>query len=186
MASRGWVHVSELSHRRLGHPDELVRVGQAIDVRIEKLERDDRGRHRVSLSAKALERDPWIDANQEWAEGTLVKGRVTRLAAFGAFVELKPGVEGLVPIGELGGGRRLSHPREVLREGQDLTVRVLALDPQKRRISLTPAHEDEVVASEPSVREVLEAHKPKGKGDGFGAMAHFFERGKRRGDRDEG
>ncbi|MEM8933727.1 MAG: S1 RNA-binding domain-containing protein [Acidobacteriota bacterium] len=174
----GLVHVSELSHRRLGHPEELVTVGQSIEVRVEKLDRDDRDRIRVSLSAKALERDPWIDAMATWKEGTLAHGLVTRLQPFGAFVELQPGVEGLVPLGELGGGRRLSHPREVLKEGQELTVRVLGLDPQKRRISLTPAHDDEIASNEPSVREALDAHRPKGKG--FGAMAHFFEQGKQR------
>lgn len=173
----GLLHVSELSHQRVGHPSELVSQGQVIEVRITKLEKGKDGRDRVSLSRKALERDPWLDAMSKWGVGATTEGKVMRLESFGAFVELQPGIEGLLPIGELGSGRHLNHPREVLEKGQTLTVRVLSLDPERRRISLAPVSEAELIEAEPSVKEALERHKKEG--GGFGAMAHFFEKGKK-------
>ncbi|MCG8458144.1 MAG: S1 RNA-binding domain-containing protein, partial [Holophagales bacterium] len=174
----GLVHVSQLSHRRVDHPSDLLEVGQELDVQVTALAKGKDGRDRVSLSVKALERDPWLDAMARYDEGSTHRGEVRRLESFGAFVELEAGVEGLLPIGELGGGRRLSHPREVLRVGQRLGVRVLALDPGKRRIRLGPVDEAEMAEAEPSVREALERHRAEGRG--FGSMAHFFEKGRKR------
>lgn len=174
----GLMHVSELSHRRVAHPSELLKVGQEVEVRITKLEQGKDGRDRVSLSMKALERDPWLDAVSKWAEGTVATGKVMRLEAFGAFVELEPGVEGLVHISELGGGRRIHHPREVLEKGQGLAVRVLGVDGARKRISLQPVEGGEGVEDGPSVRELLDQHRSTG--EGFGAMAAFFEKGGRK------
>ncbi|MEO1087722.1 MAG: S1 RNA-binding domain-containing protein, partial [Acidobacteriota bacterium] len=110
----GLVHVSELSHQRVEDPRSYLKVGQTVEVKVTRLERRPDGRDRISLSRKALERDPWIDAHQRFVEGRILEGTVRRLESFGAFVELEPGIEGLVHISELGGGRRLNHPREVL------------------------------------------------------------------------
>ncbi|MEO1367574.1 MAG: S1 RNA-binding domain-containing protein, partial [Acidobacteriota bacterium] len=166
----GLVHVSELSHQRVEDPRSYLKVGQTVEVKITRLERRADGRDRISLSRKALERDPWIDAHQRFVEGRILEGTVRRLESFGAFVELEPGIEGLVHISELGGGRRLNHPREVLDIGQGLAVRVLNLDATKKRIALAAAERAEVDAAEPSVRELLEAHRGE-KGGGFGTLA---------------
>ena len=164
----GLVHVSELSHRRVGNPRDEVRIGETLEVKVTRLERRQDGRDRISLSRKALERDPWLDAHKRFAVGSSFEGTVRRLESFGAFVELEPGVEGLAHISELGTGRRLNHPREVLEVGQTLAVRVLNLDADKKRISLTVVDRQELEADEPSVRDLLDQHK--GAGGGFGTL----------------
>ncbi|MEM6796998.1 MAG: S1 RNA-binding domain-containing protein, partial [Acidobacteriota bacterium] len=97
---------------------------------------------------------------------------VQRLESFGAFVQLKPGVEGLVHISELGQGRRLNHPREVLQVGQKIPVRVLSLDPVKKRISLAPVHDAELASSEPAMRQLLDQHRTGEQG--LGSLAAAF------------
>ena len=170
----GMVHISELSHHRVAHPKDMLTVGQQVQVRVEKIERRRDGRDRIALSMKSLERDPWLDSMNRWAEGTTGEGKVMRLESFGAFVELEPGLEGLVHISELGAGRRINHPREVLKAGQSLAVKVLSLDAQKKRISLAPVHDADVPESGPSVRELLESRRENS--EGFGSMADFFKK----------
>ncbi|MEM1182029.1 MAG: S1 RNA-binding domain-containing protein [Acidobacteriota bacterium] len=173
----GLVHVSELSHRRVDDPRSELKVGQSLEVKVTSLERRPDGRDRISLSRKALERDPWLDAHRRFVEGKILEGTVRRLESFGAFVELEPGIEGLVHISELGRGRRLNHPREVLEIGQSLSVRVLNLDSTKKRIALAAAERAEVDAAEPSVRQMLEEHR--GNQGGFGTLADALrKRGK--------
>jgi small subunit ribosomal protein S1 len=92
---------------------------------------------KISLSLKALAEDPWRAATAGLAEGATVRGTVTRLQQFGAFVEIAPGVEGLVHISELGAGRRVNHPKEVVKVGQEVEVTVLGVDLDKRRVSLS-------------------------------------------------
>lgn len=171
----GLVHVSELSHRRVENPRDEVRVGEPMEVKITRLERRADGRDRISLSRKALERDPWLDAHRRFAEGRSFEGKVRRLESFGAFVELEPGVEGLAHISELGSGRRLNHPREVLELGQTLAVRVLSLDAEKKRISLAAVDPRELDATEPSVRDLLDQHR----GAGFGTLGEALRKKKR-------
>ncbi|MDA8021262.1 MAG: S1 RNA-binding domain-containing protein [Thermoanaerobaculia bacterium] len=177
----GLVHVSELSHQRVGHPKELLEIGQQVDVKILDIDRDPKGRDRISLSRKALERDPWLDAVQNWPEGKTAEGKVKRLESFGAFVELQPGVEGLVHISELGRGRRIHHPREVLEPGQTLGVRVLKLEAERQRISLQPLDASEFRGDgDPSVQEdVADALRRHQKDGSFGSMAHFFKSAKK-------
>jgi small subunit ribosomal protein S1 len=91
----------------------------------------------VSLSLKSLASDPWRDATAALKEGARVKGKITRLQPFGAFVEVALGVEGLVHISELGAARRINHPKEVVSEGQEVEATVLAIDHDKRRLSLS-------------------------------------------------
>jgi small subunit ribosomal protein S1 len=137
----GLLHVSEIGFSRLTDPKEALAVGQELEVQVIKIEKgkDEKRPERISLSRKALERDPWRDAADRFAEGAVVPGRVVRLESFGAFVELAPGLEGLVHISELGAGRRVNHPKEVAQIGQDVQVRVLGVDKGKRRISLSMA-----------------------------------------------
>ena len=112
-------------------------MGDEIEVQVIKIEKGKDGRDRISLSRRSLERDPWKDVAERFAEGTEVTGRVMRLETFGAFVEIAPGIEGLVHISEMGAGRRLQHSREAAELGQEVRVRVLGVDPDKRRVSLS-------------------------------------------------
>jgi small subunit ribosomal protein S1 len=134
----GMLHVSELGFSRVDKPEDVLSLGQELDVAVLKIEPGEKG-ERISLSLKALANDPWRDATASLVEGTRVKGTITRLQPFGAFVEIAPGVEGLVHITELGAGRRINHPKEVVSVGQEVEASVLAVDHDKRRLSLSLA-----------------------------------------------
>jgi small subunit ribosomal protein S1 len=135
----GMLHVSEIGHGRTAHPQDVFTIGQEVEVQVIKIEKgkDEKRPERISLSRRALERDPWNDAASRFPEGTEATGRVMRLETFGAFVELAPGLEGLVHISEMGAGRRLNHSREAVEQGQEVQVRVLGVDTTRRRISLS-------------------------------------------------
>ena len=135
----GMLHVSEIGHSRTTHPQDVFTVGQEVEVQVIKIEqgKDEKRPERISLSRRALESDPWQDAASRFPEGTEATGRVMRLETFGAFVELAPGLEGLVHISEMGAGRRLNHSREAAEQGQEVQVRVLGVDTGRRRISLS-------------------------------------------------
>ena len=132
----GMLHVSELGFSRVEKPDDVLKLGQEIDVAVLKIEPGEKG-ERISLSLKALANDPWNDATAHLREGQRLKGTVTRLQPFGAFVEVAPNVEGLVHISELGAGRRINHPKEVVSVGQEVEAVVLGVDHEKRRLSLS-------------------------------------------------
>jgi small subunit ribosomal protein S1 len=133
----GLVHISQISHARVSDPAEALHEGQDVQVQILEIQNLGRGRdERISLSIKALAQDPWPAMAGTLAVGSDVTGKVARLADFGAFVELIPGVEGLVHVSELA-SRRLMHPREVVSEGDEITVRILDVNLQGRRISLS-------------------------------------------------
>jgi small subunit ribosomal protein S1 len=147
----GMLHVSELGFARVAHPSEALTVGQQVTVQILKIEKGDDPRRgeRISLSLKSLAQDPW-DSAELLREGARVKGTVQRVEQYGAFVELMPGVEGLVHVSELGAGRNVRHPRDVLKPGQVVEVTVKGVDRERRRVSLSleaPA-EDEGTAAE--------------------------------------
>ena len=131
----GMVHISEMAHHRLRHPSELVEVGQKVKVVVTQCEPDAEGRPRVGLSMKVLEPTPW-EKGLGILEGQIVRGKVTRITDFGAFVEVSRGVEGLVHVSEIS-YERIPHPRRLLQEGQDVDVRVLGIDHKRRRISLS-------------------------------------------------
>jgi len=134
----GLLPASEISFDRATRPDEVLVVGQPVTVQVMRVEKRDDARRpeQVSFSLKALERDPWQDAAAQFPAGTAVRGQVTRAEPFGAFVQLAPGVEGLIHISELGANRQLRHARDAVKPGDALEVVVLALEPDKRRISL--------------------------------------------------
>jgi len=155
----GMLHVSELGFTRVDKPEDVLRLGQELDVAILKVEPGEKG-DRISLSLKALANDPWRDATASLAEGARVKGTVTRLQPFGAFVEIAPGVEGLVHISELGAGRRINHPKEIVSVGQQVEATVLSVDHEKRRLSLSmaaskDASPDEIAAAAPKAPRTL-------------------------------
>lgn len=133
----GLVHISQISHARVSDPAELLQEGQEVRVQVLEIQNLGRGRdERISLSIKVLAQDPWPAAAATLQVGSDVDGKVARLADFGAFVELMPGVEGLVHVSELA-SRRLLHPREVISEGDVISVRILDVDLSRRRISLS-------------------------------------------------
>jgi small subunit ribosomal protein S1 len=131
----GMVHVSEVSRARIGHPSEILQPGQKVRVKILKMEPDKKGRQKISLSMKALEPDPW-DLEIPFQEGDVISGKVSRLADFGAFVEIIPGLDGLVHRSEIS-YEKVSHPSRVLNVGDTVQVRVLKIDEPNRKVSLS-------------------------------------------------
>ena len=138
----GLVHVSEISRGHVADPRDVLSVGQKVRVQVIKLDDIGGDRERISLSMKVLETDPWDKADEKWAVGSIVSGKVVRLTDFGAFVELSPGVDGLVHVSEIS-TERIDHPGSVLEPGQSVDVRILSVDPDGRRISLTMRPEGE-------------------------------------------
>jgi small subunit ribosomal protein S1 len=129
----GLVHRSELTYGRFNHPRDVVKVGDKVQVQVIDV---DEGRERINLSMKALTQDPWEGATERYSIGQHVKGKVTNLTNFGAFVELEPGLEGLVHVSEMSWTKRVRHPNEVLKEGDEVEAVILRIDPKDRRISL--------------------------------------------------
>jgi small subunit ribosomal protein S1 len=134
----GLLPASEISFSRATRPADVLSVGQPITVKVARIEkRDDPKRPlQISFSMKALDRDPWTEVAATLRAGSVTQGKVVRLEQFGAFVELAPGVEGLLHISELGAGRPIRHAREAVKPGDTLTVTVLSVDEERRRISL--------------------------------------------------
>jgi len=130
----GLLHVSDMSYARVNKPEDVVSEGDQVEVVVLKIDPDDR---RLSLGLKQAKPDPWTDAETKWPVDDIVTGRVVRLEPFGAFVQLEPGVDGLVPISELSYERRVHHPRELLGEGDTVKVRVMTVSEAERRISLS-------------------------------------------------
>src|ERR1051326_7483819 len=132
------IHVSELGHARASDPSEVLQVGQRVEAQVVKLEPDPKGgRGRVGLSLRALAPDPWATAADRFPPGTSVRGTVRRLEQFGAFVELAPGLDGLVHVSRLTLDRRVSHPRQIVTIGETVEVTVVEVDTAKRRIGLS-------------------------------------------------
>lgn len=152
----GLIHISELSFSRLATPEDAVAVGDVLPVVITAIETDKKGRLRISLSAKKAAADPWDTVDATVKAGEKTTGRVTRLADFGAFVEIAPGIEGLVHISEMSYAKRVNRPEEIVSQGQIVPVLVKDVDKVKKRVSL-------------SLRDV--------EGDPFGAAAEKYKPG---------
>lgn len=129
----GLVHVSEIAHERIGHPKEKLEKGDEIEVKVLKVDEE---QERVSLSIKETLPGPWDNVEDEFPAGSTVTGTVKRVADFGAFVELKPGVEGLVHISELA-HKHVETPHEVVANGEEVEVKVLDVDAERQRVSLS-------------------------------------------------
>jgi small subunit ribosomal protein S1 len=130
----GLLHISDLAWGRVGHPSEVLKVGDEIDVQILKI---DLVKDRISLGRKQMTTDPWTLVPANYAIGQTVQGRVLRLMNFGAFVELEPGVEGLLPLSEMSWTQHVRHPRDLLKEGDHVRVSILTLDAENRKLSLS-------------------------------------------------
>jgi small subunit ribosomal protein S1 len=131
----GLVHLSEISWKRVQHPSEVLKVGQEVEVEVLNVDRD---RKRIGLSIKRREADPWTLLKDKYKSGQLVSGTITKLTKFGAFakIEGEDDVEGLIHVSELA-DTRIDHPKSAVSEGQKVTLRVLKVDPDKRRIGLS-------------------------------------------------
>jgi small subunit ribosomal protein S1 len=129
----GLLHVTDMSHGRVTHPSELVHVGDEVTVKVLKFDRD---RERVSLGMKQLEPDPWETVAERYPMNSRVIGRVVNVTDYGAFVELEPGVEGLIHISEMTWSRRMKHPSKVVKPGDQVEAVVLEVHSKDRRISL--------------------------------------------------
>jgi small subunit ribosomal protein S1 len=129
----GLLHITDMSWGRIQNPSELFKVGDNIQVKVLKFDKD---RERVSLGYKQLIPDPWATVNERFALGTRVSGKVVSLTDYGAFLELEPGVEGLVHVSEMSWSKRVKHPSKMLNVGQDIEAVVLEVDSNNRRISL--------------------------------------------------
>ncbi len=129
----GLIHISELSWSHVNHPSEVVSIGDTVSVKVLDIDRD---RQRISLGLKQTQEDPWQKVLNEYKEGDVVEGKVTKIVAFGAFVQILPGVEGLVHISELA-QHHVESPAEVVRPGDELKVKILEVDDSRRRLSLS-------------------------------------------------
>ncbi len=129
----GLLHITDLAWKRVKHPSEVVNVGDEIEARVLRYDRD---RNRVSLGLKQLGEDPWVDLNRRYPEGTRLFGKVTNLTEYGAFVEIEEGVEGLVHVSEMDWTNKNIHPSKVTQVGDEVEVMILDIDPERRRISL--------------------------------------------------
>ena len=129
----GLLHVTDIAWRRINHPTEALSIGQTINVQVIRFNSETQ---RISLGLKQLETDPWDGVESKYPVGTVFKGRVTNIADYGAFVELEPGVEGLVHVSEMSWTKKNVYPGKIVSTSQEVEVMVLDVDPQKRRISL--------------------------------------------------
>ena len=129
----GLLHVTDIAWRRVNHPSEVLTIGQQVKVRIIKINHET---HRISLGMKQLQEDPWSNIETRYAVGQKLKGRVTNIADYGAFVELEPGIEGLIHVSEMSWTKKNVHPGKIVATSQEVEVQVLEVDASKRRISL--------------------------------------------------
>jgi len=145
----GLIHISELSWSHVNHPSEVLDIGQTVQVKVLDIDRE---RQRISLGLKQTQTDPWQQVLDSYREDDVVEGRVAKVVTFGAFVEILPGVEGLVHISELA-PHHVENPREVVSQGQAVNVRILEIDGERRRLSL-------------SLKRVEEGEQPVPRADG--------------------
>jgi small subunit ribosomal protein S1 len=129
----GLIHISELSWSHVNHPSEVLTIGQKVDVRVLDIDRE---RQRISLGLKQTQKDPWQQVFENRQVNEIVHGQVTKLVAFGAFVEIEEGVEGLIHISELA-QHHVEDPSEIVRPGQEVNVKIIEIDPERRRLSLS-------------------------------------------------
>ncbi len=129
----GLLHVTDMAWRRVNHPSEILTIGETVKVQVIKINKET---HRISLGMKQLQDDPWGNVEERFPLESIQKGRVTNITDYGAFVELEPGVEGLVHISEMSWTKKNLHPGKIVSTSQEVDVMVLEIDPSKRRVSL--------------------------------------------------
>jgi small subunit ribosomal protein S1 len=147
----GLVHISEMAWHHVEHPSEVVKEGESVKVKVLKVDPDN---ERISLSIKETERGPWEKVNEQFKVGDIVTGQVKRLAGFGAFVEIAPGIEGLVHISQIS-HKHIGTPQEVLKEGEDVKVKILDINSAEKRVSLSIKETEDAPASiKPEKQEI--------------------------------
>src|SRR5438034_322476 len=129
----GLLHITDMSYGRVSHPSELVHIGQEVEVKVLDIDWE---RERISLGLKQLEEDPWMALPQKYPVGTRIRGKVRNLTSFGAFVEIEPGIDGLIHISDMSWTKRVQHPSEVVKKGDEVDVLILNVDAENKRISL--------------------------------------------------
>ena len=153
----GLLHVTDISWQRINHPSEKLTLGDTIDVQIIKFNPETQ---RISLGMKQLEKDPWLSVGDRYAPETTVKGVVTNVTDYGVFVELEPGIEGLIYVSELSWVKKNMHPSKTVAPSEEISIKVLDVDPEKRRISLSLRqcvdNPWEAFAKERNVGDILE------------------------------
>ena len=140
----GLVHLSEISWDRIQHPTEVLKVGQEVKVKIISVDRE---KKRIGLSIRQLQNDPWVERIGLYEVGQLLEGTITRLTKFGAFARIEEDLEGLIHISEIS-ERRIDHPKEVLKEGETVTLRVIKIEPENHRIGLSIRRVDSMAYAE--------------------------------------
>ena len=145
----GLIHISELSWSHVNHPSELLEIGQEVRVKVLDIDRE---RQRISLGLKQTQSDPWQQVIDTYQQGDVVEGRVTKVVTFGAFVEVIPGVEGLVHISELA-AHHVENPREVVQQGETLRAKIIEMDAERRRLSLSLKRVEEGESARPGIGE---------------------------------
>jgi small subunit ribosomal protein S1 len=150
--AEGLVPISEIGWGRVENINEYISVGQQVEVEVMKLDWE---KDRLSFSLKAKQPDPWDGVAMKYTDGSIHTGTVSRLAKFGAFITLESGIDGLLHISRIGGGKRINHPGDVLKTGQEISVKVEKLDLESKRISLVM----DAVDSEVDEKERLEEYK---------------------------
>lgn len=151
----GLVHLSEISWDRIQHPGEVLKVGQEVKVKVISVDRE---KKRIGLSIRQLLDDPWIEKAAKYQVGQLIEATITRLTKFGAFAKVEDEMEGLIHISEIS-EKRIEHPREVLKEGEVVTLRVIKIDPENHRIGLSLRRVDSMAYAEmdwQSIENVLD------------------------------
>ena len=129
----GLAHISDLAWHRVKHPSDVLEVGQELDVYVKSVDPESK---RISLSVKDTMRDPWYDSAEKYSEGQIIEGKVIKLTDFGAFMEIEPGFDGLIPMGELA-DKRIERADEAVHVGDIVRVKILRIDTKRKRISLS-------------------------------------------------
>ncbi|MFO7167260.1 MAG: 30S ribosomal protein S1 [Chloroflexota bacterium] len=145
----GLVHLSELSWSRVKHPSEVLKPGDHVNVYVLNVDHE---RKRIALSIKRTQSEPWATIGERYQLGQIVEGTITQLASFGAFARIEDGVEGLIHVSEMGDGR-VQHPREVVQEGDTVQVRIIRIDPARKRMGLSMRQVEEPQALEDAADE---------------------------------
>jgi small subunit ribosomal protein S1 len=161
----GLIHISELSWSHVNHPSEMLEIGQTVKVKVLDIDRD---RQRISLGLKQTQSDPWQQVLEQYKEGDTVDGKVTKVVTFGAFVEILPGVEGLVHISELA-QHHVENPREVVSQGDPVKVLILEVDGERRRLSLSlkRVEDNQPVGEAPELGLSEEVFAPRAEAEAF-------------------
>ena len=129
----GLLHITDMAWKRVKHPSELIKVGDEIDVKVLKF---DKSKTRVSLGLKQLNEDPWFEISNAHPVGSIISGKITNIADYGCFVEIQNGIEGLVHVSEMDWANKNANPEKLVSLGQEINVKILDIDPERRRISL--------------------------------------------------